>query len=274
MTVLILTSQDDVTADLVVRQCTETGREVHRVALDDELTISGIPGKRIIVKDAHRTTISPQGIYWRRPGPVDSEQAKALVGMLRALPGLVWVNHPDHNEKARHKPSQLVAARECGFNVPCTMIGNDVDEIHAFTQNYPDHVIKPLHQGETFVPLGQGMIYQQRIRKRSDIRLTVVGKRLFPCRITSVLEDWRQDENANYEPASAPREIVNAVHRYMKHFGLHFGAFDFAVAEDGSWHFLECNPNGQFGFVEKLCGLGISRALADLLTEGPGFSGA
>ncbi|MFI2620579.1 hypothetical protein [Streptomyces sp. NPDC018584] len=269
MGVLILTSQEDVTADLVVRKLTSTGREVHRVALDDELSFSGIPGQRLTIRDAHRTTTNPQGIYWRRPGPVDSEQAKALVGMLRALPGLVWVNHPDCNERARHKPSQLVAARECGFMVPGTMMGNDADAIRYFTQEYPDHVIKPLHQGDTFVPLGQGMIYQQRIRKRSDIRLTVVGRQMFPCRITSGMQDWREDEEATYEPVGVPREIVNAVQRYMDHFALKFGAFDFAVSEQGPWYFLECNPNGQFGFVEKKCGLSISRALADLLAEGP-----
>lgn len=268
MTVLVLTSRDDVTADLVVRQLTKKNRKVHRVALDDELAISGTPGN-ITIKDAHRTTLNLRSIYWRRPGPVESEQAKALVGLLRALPEVVWVNHPDHNERARHKAAQLVTARECGFMVPDTMISNDAEEIRTFTRDHPEHVIKPLAQGDTFVPLGQGMIYQQRIRKRFDIRLTAVGGQLFPCRITSKLLDWREDEDARYEPVGAPVEIVESVYKFMRRYGLYYGAFDFAVPEQGPWYFLECNPNGQFGWVERNGGLAISHALADLLAEEP-----
>lgn len=268
MTVLILTSRDDVTADLVIRRLTEKNRKVHRVALDDELVISGNPG-HITIRDAHRTTTDPRSIYWRRPGPVASEQGKALVGLLRALPELVWINHPDHNERARHKPSQLLTAAECGFLVPATVITNDPDEIHTFTANHPDHIVKPLHQGDTFVPLGQGMIHQERIQKRYDIRLTAVGGRLFPCRITSEMDDWRQDEDARYEPVSAPREVVKAVYKYMDRYGLYFAAFDFAVSKQGPWYFLECNPNGQFGWIEQKTGFAISRAIADLLAEEP-----
>lgn len=270
MTVLILASRDDVTADLVVRQLIKKHRKVHRVALDDVLTVSGAPG-RIKIKDAHRTTSNPSAVYWRHPGALESEQAKALVGLLRTLPELVWVNHPDSNERARHKPGQLLAAADCGFLVPDTLVSNDEAEIRTFVQNHPDHVIKPLHQGDSFVPLGDGMIYQQHIPKRADIRLTAVGGMLFPCCITSKLRDWREDEDATYEPVSAPREIVKAVYSYMEHYGLYYGAFDFAASERGPWYFLECNPNGQFGFVERKAGLSISHGLADLLAEEPGM---
>lgn len=267
MTVLILTSRDDVTADLVVRELDKTNRRVHRAALDDALTVSGVPGEDITIQDSRRETVGPHAVYWRRPGPVDSEQAKALVGLLRARPGLVWVNHPDRNEVARHKPAQLVAARACGFTVPATVFGNG-GAVDSFVREFPDHIVKPLHQGATFIPLGQGMTYQQRVRKRSDIRLTVVGQQAFACRITSSLLDWRGDDGAVYEAIVAPQEIVNASLRYMNHYGLRFGAFDFAVSECGTWYFMECNPNGQFGFVETQCGLPISRALADLLAGG------
>jgi glutathione synthase/RimK-type ligase-like ATP-grasp enzyme len=153
--------------------------------------------------------------------------------------------------------------------VPDTIISNDQGEINHFVQNHPDHIVKPLYHGDTFVPLGNGMIYQQRVDKKADIRLTVVDGRLFPCRITSGLNDWRQDEHAAYEPVSAPREIVKSVYRYMQHFRLYYGAFDFAVSKAGPWYFLECNPNGQFGWLERKTGLAISKAIADLLAEQP-----
>lgn len=270
MSVLILTSQDDVTADLVVAQLSKQHRKVHRVALDDDLVISGEPGN-VTIRDAHRTTVNPRAVYWRRPGPVDTEQGKALVGLLRSIPDLVWVNHPDSNERARHKPSQLLVARECGFLVPDTLISNDPERIQHFRSNHPDWVQKPFHQGDEFIPLGNGMIHQQQILKHSDIRLTAVGGKLFPCRITSSRLDWRGDDSALYEPVSAPREIVKSVYAFMEAYGLYYGAFDFAASQQGPWYFLECNPNGQFGWVERKAGLSISLALANLLSEEPSF---
>ncbi|MER6102440.1 hypothetical protein ABT115_08935 [Streptomyces sp. NPDC001832] len=267
---MILTSQDDVTADMVVDQLTKKNRRVHRVALDDDLVISGAPGS-VTIKDAYRTTVNPRSVYWRRPGPVNSEQGKALVGLLRALPELVWVNHPDANERARHKPSQLVVAQECGFAVPDTLISNDPEEIRLFGLNHPDSVRKPLHQGDVFIPLGNGMIHQQQIQKKADIRLTVVGGSLFPCRITSTHLDWRGDDDAKYEPVSAPREIVKSVYAFVERYDLYYAAFDFAVSQPGRWYFLECNPNGQFGWLERKTGMSISLALADLLAEEPGL---
>ncbi|GLF97213.1 hypothetical protein [Streptomyces yaizuensis] len=268
MTVLILTGRDDVTTDLVVRRLAEKHRTVHRLTFDDDVILSGTPGQ-ITIKDAHRVTTNPRSVYWRSPGPVQSERAKALVGLLRTLPDLVWVNHPDNNERARHKPGQLTVAEECGFLVPDTLISNDPDEIRVFHRNHPDHIAKPLHQGEVFIPLGNGMVHQRRIFKRYDIRVTVVGGRLFPCRIRSGLLDWREDPEAVYEPAAAPREIVKAIYRFMEWYGLYYAAFDFAVSAAGPWYFLECNPDGQFGWLERRTGLSISSALATLLAEEP-----
>jgi hypothetical protein len=47
-----------------------------------------------------------------------------------------------------------------------------------------------------------------------------------------------------------------------------FGAFDFVIATDGSWHFLECNPSGQWAFLEPPTGLPMTAAIADLLEGG------
>lgn len=54
----------------------------------------------------------------------------------------------------------------------------------------------------------------------------------------------------------------------MNHFGLVYGAFDFAVDAVGTWWTLECNPAGQYGFIEDATGLPITAALADVLEKG------
>ncbi|GAA5764612.1 hypothetical protein [Streptosporangium roseum] len=49
--------------------------------------------------------------------------------------------------------------------------------------------------------------------------------------------------------------------------GLSFGAFDFGLTGDGIPVFLECNPNGQWGWLEDATGLPIAAAIAALLLE-------
>lgn len=81
--------------------------------------------------------------------------------------------------------------------------------------------------------------------------------------------DWRADyASLTYEPVDVPPDLVKSLIQYLDVFGLNYGAFDFVVEPDGTWRFLECNPNGQWLWLEHETGLPIARALATLLTTG------
>ena len=56
-------------------------------------------------------------------------------------------------------------------------------------------------------------------------------------------------------------------------FGLSFGAFDFVVTPEGRWVFLECNPAGQYGWLEGHTGLPITEAVAGTLAAAGGARG-
>lgn len=43
--------------------------------------------------------------------------------------------------------------------------------------------------------------------------------------------------------------MITRLHEYLRRFGLVFGCFDFAVDDQDCWHWIECNPNGQWGFL-------------------------
>lgn len=47
--------------------------------------------------------------------------------------------------------------------------------------------------------------------------------------------------------------------------GLLYAAFDFAVTPSGDWIFFECNPSGQWQWLEGETGAAISNAIAQLL---------
>ena len=61
--------------------------------------------------------------------------------------------------------------------------------------------------------------------------------------------------------------IARKCREYLAHLGLNFGCFDFIVTPSGDYVFLECNPNGQWLWVEDATGLKISEAIADFLSS-------
>ena len=55
--------------------------------------------------------------------------------------------------------------------------------------------------------------------------------------------------------------------RLMKALKINFGAIDMILTPEGEYVFLEVNPNGQWGWIEKLTGMPISQAIADVLSD-------
>lgn len=54
----------------------------------------------------------------------------------------------------------------------------------------------------------------------------------------------------------------------MDTFGLTYGAADFVISPDGTWTFLEVDPNGEWGRLADDCDLPIGESIAALLKEG------
>ncbi len=73
---------------------------------------------------------------------------------------------------------------------------------------------------------GTAHLFQRRIPKVADVRVTVIGAKSFWVRIDSGLLDWRTDySQLRYSPVEPPSGIEPALHHYMHRFGLVFGAF-------------------------------------------------
>ncbi|MGH3794235.1 MAG: hypothetical protein ACRDRT_16195 [Pseudonocardiaceae bacterium] len=103
--------------------------------------------------------------------------------------------------------------------------------------------------------------------------MIVVGDRLFAAAIhadsAETYIDWRNDYTAlRYERIEPPAGVVAGVLEYCVELGLTYGAFDFVIRPDNEWVFLECNANGQYGWIEDAIEAPITEALADLLEEG------
>ncbi|MFE0460439.1 ATP-grasp ribosomal peptide maturase [Kitasatospora sp. NPDC058965] len=245
-----------------------------------------------------------RAVYWRRPvwptfqgcglNEDDARFATAQVryglgGTLYALDGPLWVNHPLRAAASDYKPTQLASAQRLGLAVPPTIVTNDLDEAKQFITAHDQVIFKTLRwtpyerdgvpvtgwaEPVTATELDASVrvaphLFQVRIDKVADVRVLVVGRRVFAVRIDSGMLDWRKDYSAlSYSVVDLPDGLEKALLAFLDHFGLVSGSFDLAIDRTGDYWWLELNPNGQWGWLEGETGLEMSAAFADLLTQG------
>ncbi|MFH8977776.1 ATP-grasp ribosomal peptide maturase [Streptomyces sp. NPDC017890] len=243
-----------------------------------------------------------RAVYWRRPtwpafphhSDDDARLAAAQVryglgGTLYSLDGPLWVNHPLRNAAADYKPAQLAVAQRLGLPVPPTIVTNDPGEARQFITSHAAVIHKTLRwtpyqrdgvpvtawaEPVTAAEIDDSVsvtphLFQARVNKVADVRVLVVGSRVFAVRIDSSLLDWRKDYSAlSYTVVGLPDHMDKALRAYLDHFGLMSGSFDLAVDRSGDHWWLELNPNGQWAWLEEKTGLAMSAAFADLLTQG------
>jgi glutathione synthase/RimK-type ligase-like ATP-grasp enzyme len=258
-------------------------------------------------EDGHSVDLADlAGIYVRRPGlfrfgPALSETAtrfaivEARAGVLGSLMSLTtrWVNHPAAEHVANFKPLQLALAKQVGLDPPDTLITNSRGAAADFVQRYSNSAVYKemghyLSEDPASLPLPitrlvstgdlsesvevTANLFQERVRKVYDVRLIVAGQQQFAVSIASDSGalDWRRDKGVlKYEQVDAPAAVVEASRALLDRFNLVYGAFDFAVTPEGSWRFLEVNPNGQWLWLQRALGLPIAEALATALTDTP-----
>ncbi len=245
--------------------------------------------------------------YYRRPGsPIPSQNVRGsadrsyceaewqcILKAIYALLGNRWLNSPSAIDAAENKPLQLAKATSLGFRIPKTQITNDAGA--AATLLAEGHIIaKPIRTaliGEadnerviftSLVTSGDELkrdavrvapvIFQQHIPKAIDLRVTVVGQKVFAVAIHSqdaeeTRIDWRQGSNITLEHTifDLPYELRGRCVDLVAQLGLRFGAIDLVKDIAGDFWFLEINPNGQWAWIENLTGLPIASAIVDEL---------
>lgn len=253
-------------------------------------------------------------VYWRRvirkeealkeTHPVGSELAvaEAMAAFrlaLAALPvGLFPLGHPDALRRGENKLLQLRLAREVGFAVPETRVGNDPVILQEMASKHRKCVVKPLRHGVVHsvadraqteqllwcreVPTDRlcehfakgrsaQMMIQEAVSKVADWRVTVLPHITICCEIdTSGLPagepDWRKRvHELPHRIIELPAEFERLLRAYLLAIGLPAGYFDFAVTEEGVPFFLEMNTNAQWLWIEQRTGFSISSEIAEAL---------
>ncbi|WKZ32803.1 MAG: hypothetical protein QY316_12990 [Thermodesulfobacteriota bacterium] len=250
-----------------------------------------------------------QSIWYRRPILPDFNKFRLEKGVedfctkesFAALEGAWtlldcnWVSNPFNIRKAEIKPFQLSVASEIGFKIPKTLISNDSELIKNFyLKNNKCTIVKPIKTSVVKKVAGEDIIFtssvqdfaiekvskcipipsifQERLPKKYDIRVTVIGEQVFPVEIHSQdfrdsMVDWRQGENPKIKHLrhELPKDISDKCLQLNKRLGLKFSAIDFVFTPNGDYYFLEINPNGQWAWIEERTGYKLTESLVDLL---------
>lgn len=201
-----------------------------------------------------------------------------------------WVNHPVTTYKAENKVLQLKTAKDCGFAIPSTSVGNTLPSNINPAGLY---IVKSIDTA-LFYDNGQEMftystkltgkelldaelkaapvIIQECLCNKTDIRVTIIGDKLFAVTVTNnglpIDGDWRRTpkELLRYEPICLPESVVTLIRKVMKSLNLKFGGMDLALVND-KYYFIEVNPTGEWGWLVSSAKLPIDKAIVDYLSS-------
>ncbi|PPU93510.1 hypothetical protein XalbCFBP2523_06260 [Xanthomonas albilineans] len=187
-----------------------------------------------------------------------------------------------HPIDAGMKGLQLDAAVACGFHIPDTVITNDPAVVADFRARQENLLVKHFTPhfwsseqnrkcwqcGPVVIPQDRKIddasiracpaIYQTLVNKAFDLRITVIGHRIFSARIVghngTALLDWRPSSVKPgelrmdwYDVDARTRTSINAL---MEKLDLRYGCIDLAVDLQGNVFFFEVNTGGQFLFID------------------------
>lgn len=212
------------------------------------------------------------------------------------------LGHHLFDRSSASKMLQLKIASGLGMKTPDTCFSNNKSAIEQFCGDHPTICLKSIDNDNIWFEdeLKEHVLYSQAvsaeevialseeafsqtvsylqnyIEKDFELRVTVVCSEIFSCKIESQsmdrqhgLVDWRQglDYGMKHSIYELPVDIANFCKEFLRKLNINFGCFDFIVTPQGEHIFLECNPNGQWLWIEQETGLEISKCIATSLSN-------
>lgn len=223
------------------------------------------------------------------------ESTAALDGIHDAFHRARWLNAPAAVRRAQNKLFQLRLARDSGLEIPRTLLTNDPVAVRDFFDALAGRVVAKMLTPLTTSMDGSGpfvytsrlraadlerldglrhapMLFQEEVPKARELRVMVVTDRCFTgaidaSRTSPDVVDWRRADPAEvaWQPDTLPAAEAQALRATVRSLGIELGAADIIRTPDGRHVFLEINPSGEWGMLERDLGLPISEAIAEEL---------
>ena len=189
-------------------------------------------------------------------------------------------------------------ASEVGFKIPKTLVTNKAEAAREFFQQVNGKMVSKLltalsrsmeanssfflytsivkeedlldAESLRYCP----MVFQELIPKQLELRVVYVNGKVFVGALDAGVysaskADWRKPgvEVGAWLHHEFPDELVSRLQAFMGKFGLSFGSLDFILTPSGEYVFLENNPVGEWGMLEKELDLPIANEIADTLLQ-------
>ena len=242
-----------------------------------------------------RGTIYPNGRPALNRNTIDAEETRQVVKWLfEALPEHFYpFGHPWRIRESENKIKQLDVALSCGLQVPAFCYGNTAKSFRdlpngecvikslslaTFADNGKEYSFRAVRVPEDQIKRlqedGEGLIngFLQRMVHRSyDIRAFITLDWYHACRIDVANLpdgniDWRPHvSKCEHRACDLDSLLLGKCRAFLRAMNMPCGHFDFAVDGFGETCFLECNPNGQWYWLELQGGCRIASDVADTL---------
>jgi glutathione synthase/RimK-type ligase-like ATP-grasp enzyme len=245
-------------------------------------------------------TVETQLIY--------AEARASLYGFFRSLENRYWMNPPWYDHMADNKPYQMACASSFGLRIPRTLVTNNVETFRAFYEECNQEVIikqlseicliddselkgqqpgydngstaygfytkmvLPEHLEKIHEIVATPCLFQEHVRKKADVRVTIVGDQIFSALIDSQSEegsrvDFRLKPDLPIRHFNLPDSTGDRLLSLARAWHLEFAACDFALTPNDELVFLEANVEGNWLWIEHGLGLPISKTIVDRLTQ-------
>jgi glutathione synthase/RimK-type ligase-like ATP-grasp enzyme len=304
--ILIITHKEDFTADFVIEKLNKRNIKYFRLNCEDIHTdIYNFENENDFHFNINGIS-NFTSVWFRRtklPEIISNNEAEKLYllsdyetlfdNIYNLIDTEKWLSNPHYIFKAENKLLQLKIAKSIGFIIPQTLITNSHKKLKSFIDKFQNNIIiKPIRQGrirqkegfETIFTNKLSLdniktinefdltpcIFQEYVDKEYEIRVTVIGEKVFSAKINSQISnetkiDWRK-EKMPFEKYELPKDISEKCILITKKLQLSFGAIDLIKKLNGEYVFLEINPNGQWAWLETELDLKISDEIINYLT--------
>ncbi len=278
-------------SDAVFRFNTDLWRDYAFRAGPDGFEIASPTGRRVTSADIAK-------VYWRKPQRTrglypdkkhsreDSYMEDELWHAFRDVVGLLWSQgkvvlvEPEADDRLG-KLAQLWAAADLFPVAPWTFACGDQEAFRPGAVS----VVKSLTLGRV---ADKSVLYATRVDEGDldpsfpwfmndyvdapfDVTAVYVRGNLFAFefprhRFADRSIDWRAvslEDGADWRTHALPNAVVDASRTLMSRLGLAYGRFDFLLTGEGDYVFLEVNPNGEWGWLDKDGANGILNRILD-----------
>lgn len=227
----------------------------------------------------------------------DSQAFTAAQWLTDLLPDSLFPhNSPNPARAAENKHLQLRVAAEVGFEILPTLYSTNPAALSEFARRCGRVVVKTIGQQSFFETDEDGndrahtfgakvfdaadlvphldavehtqLYLQQAVEKVAEHRITVLPGEAIDCRIdTTALAPGDSDYRPHFRELpkaviDVPAGLEAGMRAYLERLGLRSGCFDFAERADGSLVFFECNPGGEWLWIQRATGADISGIVA------------